>query len=190
MTVHIACVIDKSGSMYSLANDSIGGFNAFLEGQQLISGDAKFTLALFNDDYDLIHENKALSEVPKLTEKTYRPSGSTALYDAIGNIIVKIDKHKADEDKVIFVILTDGEENSSKEFDEKAIAEMISQHDDWEFVFLAANQDAFATGQQLNIKPGSTRSYTSSQAGTRAVYGEIHDTVSAYRAGNNIDSSH
>lgn len=177
MKVEIACVLDRSGSMTTIRDDAIGGFNAFLKDQQAIPGEAKLTLALFDDQYDVIHDAVDIASVPELTAETFVPRGWTALYDAVGRTIdgigARLSAAQDKPEKVIFVILTDGMENRSKEYTQERIAEMIKHQSEkygWEFIFLAANQDAFATGAQMNIPARTTANFAANSVGTQSAY--------------------
>ncbi len=190
MNVEIVCVIDRSGSMAAVADDAIGGFNSFLASQKEL-GEARFTLVLFDHDYQLIYNGEDLSSIPGLDHKSYVPRGTTALYDAIGRTIDQVGERfkysRNSPEKVIFVILTDGKENASTDYDREKVAQMIKHQQDkysWEFLFLAANQDAFAEGQAMNIKTDNTAHYESSKAGTRGAYAAMEKMVSRHRKEN------
>lgn len=186
--VEIVCVIDRSGSMLSIAQDAIGGFNNFLRNQKALSGEANLTLVLFDNEYQVAVDRGDLQLVKELDCGTFKPRGSTALYDAIGKAIneigAKLDSDETKPDKVIFVILTDGEENSSKEFTQEKIAEMIQHQQDkysWEFIFLAANQDAFAAGHALNIRAHNTANFAATAKGINDAYTDINNLTTGYR---------
>jgi uncharacterized protein YegL len=190
--VEIVCVIDRSGSMQLIANDAIGGFNAFLKDQQSQPGEAKLTLVLFDNAYEVLHDRVKLGDVPELNGLTYYPRGGTALYDAIGKSINTLGNNLDNEvnkpDKVIFVILTDGEENSSREFSKEKIAGMIKHQQEkysWEFIFLAANQDAFEAGSALNISAHNTANFSATGLGVRGAYANISGMTSSYRRQGN-----
>lgn len=128
----IAFILDRSGSMESIAADAIGGFNAFLQSQQQQPGSANFTLVLFDNEYDLVADGQEINKIKLLNKHTYVPRGSTALLDAIGKTIDNLGKRLSvtkEEDrpgKVIFAILTDGEENSSEFYTNDKISKMIT----------------------------------------------------------------
>ena len=191
MKAKIVCIIDRSGSMESIRTDAIGGFNAFLQEQKDFPGEARFTLILFNTGYEVLHANEPIANIQPLTASTYLPIGGTALYDAVGSAINAAGAELNDmpnedkPDKVIVVILTDGKENASHEFSREKVASMIKHQQDvysWEFIFLAANQDAFAVGWALNIKADNTANFIASGVGTREAYGKIDSMTKAYRA--------
>jgi uncharacterized protein YegL len=171
----IACIIDRSGSMDAIRTETIGGFNAFVEAQRQEQGIARLTLVLFDHEYLLIHQNIDLREVPPLTAENYVPRGTTAMLDAIGRTMDEIGKRLANTPenerpaKVIICILTDGLENASQHYNRSQIAERIRHQQEkyaWEFVFLAANQDAVATGAGLSIPATDSLSFSATSSGT------------------------
>lgn len=194
----ITFVLDRSGSMETVRDDTIGGFNAFLATQKATPGEATVTLAQFDTIHDTIYEAKPLHEALPLTRDTFVPRGSTALLDAIGMNINRTGARLAamrEEDrpsKVVFVIVTDGHENSSREFARPAILEMISKQREaykWEFVFLGANQDAIAAGASIGISAASSMSYAANSAGTIKAFASTARTVAQYRTGATQDTS-
>jgi len=189
----ISVVLDRSGSMESVRKDTIGGFNAFLEEQQAQPGEATLTLAQFDDQYEIMHDGKRIKDVPALTEQTFVPRGMTALLDAIGRTIVATGARlaamsEADRPaKVIFVILTDGEENHSREFDLAKVTEMIEHQRkvySWDFVFLGANQDAIKAAAGLGINRGHALNYVANSQGTCCAFSAMSRGLSSYRSGN------
>jgi len=185
----IICVLDRSGSMCSIINDAIGGFNSFLQSQQnLEEGEAKMTIAMFDDQYELICESKKIAKVKAFDNTTYVPRGSTALNDAIGKTIQTVaenfDKRKKGQqpENVIFVILTDGDENSSREYDLTMIKKMIEKQEKeskWEFVFLSSDVNAFQQGAGYGIH--RTSRMAANGQGTVAAYACLDQSVSQCR---------
>lgn len=181
--VEVVCVMDRSGSMEAIRSDAIGGFNSFLGGQKEHPGEARFTLVLFDHEYDLVHDRVDIQDAPLLDGETYVPRGTTALLDAVGRTIDDVGKRLSETPepdrpaKVIVSILTDGLENASRDYDNGRIAEMITHQQQkygWEFVFLAANQDAIATARSMSIRPEDAISYEASPAGVRAAHAELN----------------
>lgn len=163
----IAVVLDRSGSMIEVQADTEGGLRAFLEAQAEAPGETFVSLYEFDDRYSVVYENLPLADVP-----AYRlaPRGTTALLDAVGKTITTLGRQlaeKPDDERpgeVVVVILTDGEENSSREYQLPLINKMITLQQEkygWQFVFLGADQDAFATGGSMGIRADSTLSYAS-----------------------------
>ena len=168
---HLAVILDRTGSMESIRDDTIGGFNAFLSEQKQQPCKATLTLVQFDsqDPYEIIHQVKTVQEVPDLTKETYVPRATTPLLDAIGRGINDLEKCLADmkEDdrpsKAVFVVITDGQENSSREFRRDQIMKMINEKEKqsgWQFVFLSADLDAIndAMDHGFQAKAASSRS--------------------------------
>lgn len=176
----IIFVIDKSGSMSHLTKDTIGGFNGFIESQK---DDTKTTLTtvLFDTSWKILHDGIDVYEVSPMTSKDYIAGGGTAMLDAIGEIINRVqDRH--DElgaekpDNVLFVITTDGEENSSRKFTKAQIEKMIKHQTNghgWEFMFLGANMDAVKEAQDIGINANRAVSYDWTTIGTDALYSTV-----------------
>jgi Mg-chelatase subunit ChlD len=148
-------LLDRSGSMESCWDDTIGGFNAFLNEQKATGG--TLTLIQFDHEYQLTYERVKIEEVATMSRETYKPRGSTALLDAIGRLVK--DWKGASNPSV--VILTDGQENASHKFTKAHIKDLIEQKtkDGWTFAYLGANQDAFAEASSIGIAPGCTMNY-------------------------------
>ncbi len=189
----ILAIIDKSGSMNSVRDDSIVGFNRFLNDQKQIPGKCDMTLILFSDynKINIVYENENIQDIPELTDKTYSPSGVTALWDAMGEGIDNLGRYLSgiSEDnrpeKIIVCILTDGMENNSQKIkDKNIIAEKVKHQQEkynWEFIFLAANQDAVLSGQSMGLKADNCMNYQSTGIGTRTAYDNLSRTVSSIR---------
>lgn len=184
-------IIDKSGSMCGLENDTIGGFNSMLEKQKNVDGDAIVTTVLFNHEAQTIHDRFNINDVSPMTADDYVAGGCTALLDAVGNSIertVNVQKHLPEEaraEKVIFVIITDGYENASKRFTYKKLKSMIDHEQNeygWEFIFLGANIDAVSEGAKFGIREDRAVKYKSDSVGTVLNYEVLGDAVSEMRA--------
>ena len=188
-STEIIFVIDKSGSMSRLTNDTIEGFNGFVESQK---DDTKTTLTtvLFDTSWKILHDGVNVYEVKPMTNKDYMAYGGTAMLDAIGDTINRVqDRH--DElgaekpEKVLFVITTDGEENSSKKFTKVQIEKMIKHQTNghgWEFMFLGANMDAVKEAQDIGINATRAVSYDWSISGTDALYSTVTAAACATKA--------
>lgn len=192
-------VLDRSGSMSGLAADTIGGFNELIEKQKKIEGDAYVTTVLFDHEYEVLHDHVALEEVAPLTDKEYFARGSTALLDAVGRTIDSVGARLAataeDErpEHVVFVITTDGMENSSREYTAKRVRGMIEhqqQKYSWQFVFLGANMDAVSEARNLGISAKYAADFTPSHSGVRKMYSmALHDVVMCARIGSDMGSA-
>ncbi len=183
--------------MRSVMADTIGGFNTFLEQQQKATtpdNPATWTLVQFDDvdPQEVVHDALAIGQVPPLTDATFQPRGNTPLLDALGKCIVRTgERLKAlpepmRPEKVIFVLITDGQENASHEYTRRQVFDMIEHQRavyKWEFVYLGANQDAIQEAQQIGIPVAAAATYTASSRGTRAAYGIVGQTVNRMRQG-------
>lgn len=184
---HIICILDRSGSMSSIINDSIGGFNTFLKEQKELPDEATITVALFDDRYDLLYDNVNIKEAQELTKDTWIPRGLTALYDAIGKTIAKEKEYFAKHErpsKVLVCIVTDGLENASKEYKLDDVKKLIGdcEKDDWNFIYLAANQDAFDVGTSFGVSAGNTYTYTATADGVFSMSSTLSSAATTYRS--------
>lgn len=184
----IACVIDRSGSMTPIRDDAIGGFNTFLKEQQELPDKANATVCLFDNEYILLHDGTDLTEVKPLTSKTYVPRGTTALYDAIGRTISAIDSRvsKSPDQKVVIAILTDGQENASREFNKTKIMDMIKAREKqgWLILYLSASANAFADASSIGVSSNNTMSFTADSSGMRKAYSSMSFSTASYRSTN------
>jgi Mg-chelatase subunit ChlD len=176
-TDEIIVIVDRSGSMGSIALEAQGGINGFIDQQQKMPGEAKFTLVEFDSYVDIVQERVPLREA---TPYELQPRGMTSLYDAIGITLSPYVKGVETDDKgsKVVVIVTDGGENSSKEYTRTDINEMITSLQDsgWDFIFLAANQDAMEAGTSIGVKGADTVNFAATSGGVTAAY----DTAMAY----------
>jgi hypothetical protein len=173
--VLVNVILDKSGSMGSKVQDVIGGFNHYIdELAKEKAVDYGFSLTLFDTAVALKYKAVPLAKVERLSEKSYCPSGNTALLDAVGDTVQTLST--ADYDKIVTVIMTDGEENSSREWTQAAVRELIQAKEkqgNWTFVFLGANIDAFAQGERLGVLPANAVCYE------RSSYRAVYDSLAA-----------
>lgn len=161
-------ILDKSGSMYGLEKDTIGGFNSMLDKQKKRDGEALISTILFSTESFVLHDRVSIDKVKNITDKEYTTGGGTALLDAVGEAvkhISNIHKYAREEDRpehTIFVIITDGYENSSIRYDYHAVKKLIEKQKEkfgWEFIFLGANIDAAAEADRLGISRNMSMSY-------------------------------
>jgi uncharacterized protein YegL len=186
MSVELIIILDKSGSMQKLANDTIGGFNKFIEDQKADkTTKANVSLITFSEDYNTPFYRKDVNEIPDLNRETYVPSGGTALLDAIGHTLPQFAnafQKSGDVDGVMVIIMTDGEENSSRSFKKDQIKEMIKGYENsgWKFIYMGANQDAFHEGGQVGLV--NTRGFAATGQGVRNAYDTLSLSATSYRA--------
>jgi hypothetical protein len=187
---HITVLLDESGSMGHLAEDTRGGFNNFLTEQQAVEGKATMTVCKFSSGYTILSSMRDIKSVEPLTVRTYSPGGGTALLDAMGRCITELGSAlaKMPEEKrpgkVLFLVITDGEENASKEWTKAKIAEMVKHQEEaykWNFLYLGANVDAFGESADLGIRASNAIGYTASAKGIGAAYNVMSRGLSAVR---------
>ncbi len=182
-------ILDKSGSMAGLERDTIGGFNSMLDKQKRAGGECRITTVLFDNRYELLHDRIDIQAVGPMTEQEYQVGGSTALLDAIGRTIrklVRVQRGTAEDyraENVMFIIITDGEENSSREYSAQKIKSMIEEEKKygWEFVFLGANIDAVETAGRFGISADRAVDYVPDSAGTELNFQMMSEAVTAFR---------
>lgn len=190
---HIAVALDRSGSMSSMATEVVSGFNKFVEDQKKEEGEATLSLFQFDDIYEVVHD---FINIKDMSGIKLNPRGSTALLDAMGQTLeetrAKVLKMKDDEQpsKVIFVFITDGEENASTKYNRKQIFAMIKDlksadrgdQINWEFVFIGANQDAISEGGSMGIRAQSSITFDASGAGATLAFQSLSKGMSSYRS--------
>lgn len=197
-------ILDKSGSMAGLEADTIGGFNSMLSKQQAeitpggTGGECRITTVLFDNNYELLHDRIDIEAVSPITGKEYSVGGSTALLDAIGRTVHKIgavQKNTAEEyraEKVMFVIITDGEENSSREYTAEAVKALIERQKEkygWEFIFLGANIDAVQTAGRFGIAPDRAADYLADSKGTQLSFHVMSQAVASFRETGELEEA-
>jgi len=183
-------ILDRSGSMHGLEDDTLGGFNSMLEKQKKEEGDAFVSTVLFNDHSAVIHDRVDIQKVEPMTKEQYQAWGCTALLDAVGGAIHhigNIHKYARKEDvpdKTLFVIITDGMENASHKYSLSKVKKMIEKEKEkygWEFLFLGANIDAVSTARGLGIGEDRAVKYCCDEQGTALNYDAIGKVASCLR---------
>ncbi len=186
----IIFIIDRSGSMGGLEEDTIGGYNAFLKRQKEAEGEAIISTVLFNNTSEVIHDRKPIDEVKPLSNEEYRVGGCTALLDAIGGAIHHIrnlHKYARTEDvpeKTIVVITTDGLENASRNYSYSKVKKMVEEETKeygWEFLFLGANMDAIKAAGSFGIDEDHAVRFHSDSVGTQLNYRVVSEAVASFR---------
>lgn len=189
--LEIAFILDESGSMRDLWQETINGYNKTLEEQKGKEGKALVTTIAFNEFSRIIHDGEDIEKVRPITKEDYSPSGCTALYDAIGTTIEKVATRQKENksDKTMIVIITDGMENASIEYTGKAIKNLINAKEEqgWEFLFLGANIDSIQTAGDIGIKRDNAVDYKPDREGLEVVYKCLSRSVSKMRTKGSID---
>jgi Mg-chelatase subunit ChlD len=175
-STHIHILLDRSGSMASIADDVIGGFNTFLKEQQANGPDARLTLVQFDsqDAQDVILSGSPIMDAKPLNSTIYRPRGGTPLLDATGRLIERAmleeqirSQNRLPQEDIVFVSITDGEENQSREYTLEQVRNLIAEREaaGWTFVFLSAALDAYGDATKLGIKAGSIQAFMADKGG-------------------------
>lgn len=186
----IVFILDRSGSMAGLEDDTIGGFNAMVEKQKREQGQALLSAVLFSNESQVIYDRADIQRVEPMTDRQYRVGGCTALLDAIGGAvhhIANVHKYAREEDrpaKTVFVITTDGMENASRAYTYGDVQRMVKHEQEkhgWEFLFLGANMDAISAARSFGIRPDRAVRYSVCGEGTELNYRVVSETVSRVR---------
>lgn len=185
--LELVFVIDKSGSMHHLQDDTIGNFNSVIKSQKESEseGNVYVTTVMFNQKNQKVHDRKDIKNVEDITKKDYRAGGSTALLDAVGSTINDLSNNESVKDhKVLFVIITDGYENCSKEFKKEDVKKLIdkkTKDEKWEFKFFGANIDAFREGSKIGIRKDGILNFAATSKGVGEVFDSIRSSIESAR---------
>ena len=191
----IVFILDKSGSMSGLEADTIGGYNSFLERQKKEEGEAYVSTVLFSDTNSVIHDRVPISKIEPMNDKQYSVGGCTALLDAIGGAIKHIGnvhKYAREEDrpeKTVFVVTTDGQENSSRVYDYEKIKKLVKKQQEkygWEFIFLGANIDAITEAGRLGIASNRAVRYECDGVGTMLNFECMSESIVNFRVADSM----
>lgn len=185
----VVFILDRSGSMAGLESDTIGGFNSMLKKQREVEGEVLISTVLFDHESIVLHDRVPLADVKDLTAEDYEVRGCTALLDAVGDAIKHIKnvhKYAREEDrpsKTLFIITTDGEENSSVKFSHEDIKKLIEtqKKNNWEFIFLGANIDAVHVASSMGINANRAVNYHSDKKGTHEAFGAFANFMACAR---------
>ena len=193
----IVFILDQSGSMWGLRDDTIGGYNTYVEDQKKHDGEAYLTTVLFDDHYVLLHDHVNIQNVKPITHDEYHPNGTTALMDAVGKTINYVGQRLSntpEEERpahVIFVITTDGYENASHEYTRAQVKQMIEHQQEkysWQFIFVGAGIDAYAEAASIGLGGYHTMSVSKSSVGTASMYSSVAFASNAIRGAATLDS--
>ena len=188
---HLIFVVDRSASMSSIASEMITGYNQFIKKQKENASECYVSFYQFDDQYDTVFERVALTDVKELNDDTYQPRGSTALFDAMGNTINNYGKYLSElpedqrPERILFVTITDGENNTSKIFTLEQVANMVKHQTEvysWDFVFLGSNIDAWSAGSTMNFRASSTMQFANVGGSVRSAFDSLAKNTMKYRA--------
>ena len=193
----VVFIIDESGSMHGLEGDTVGGFNSTVDKQKKLEGECLVSTVMFNTRSRVIHDRVNIKSIEKMTDNDYRPSGSTALIDALGDSIRHIKmvhRYIREEDvpsKTMFVITTDGMENASRKYSLSEVKKMIEERKEkgWEFVFLAANIDAAETARSYGIDADSCVDYVNDAEGNAIKYACMSEAIANVRTSKKLSKN-
>ena len=191
-TTHIVVLLDRSGSMEAIAADVVGGYNTFIRDQREAGADATVTLVQFDsqDPHEVVYESLAIADVPKLTSKTFIPRGGTPLFDATGKLVARIREQRAldtrptnEQPDVVFVTITDGEENESTEFTLQQLRQLTAncENEGWTFVYLSAGIDAYGDAGDLGVNSGRARAFKADKGGADAMFSNLSSSMLTLR---------
>ncbi len=193
----VVFILDRSGSMYGLRADTVGGFNSMVDKQKAEEGEALVSAVLFNDTSEVLYDRVDIRKIEPMTETQYVPGGTTALIDALGDAIHHIGnvhKYAREEDvpeHTLFIIMTDGMENASHRYSADDVREKVKRQQEkygWEFLFLGANIDAVETAKHYGFRGDRAARFHSDEAGTKLNYAVVSETIRKVRMGKGIDA--
>ena len=196
--MEIVFILDRSGSMAGLEQDTIGGFNGLIEKQKQEASSARVSLILFDDRTEVILDRVPIEDIGSLSEEEYYVRGSTALWDAVGRSVLHIarvhQKMKAENrpEKTLFIITTDGMENSSVEYSLDQVKQLIErqkERDHWEFLFLGANIDAVQTAGSMGIGASRAVNFHADKPGMRKNFGILAKAMKLYEESEELNEN-
>jgi len=187
-STHFVVLLDRSGSMESIAGDVIGGYNSFIKEQCAGGNDATVTLVQFDsqDAHEVVYDRMPIAEVPSLTPKTFIPRASTPLLDATGRLVARIREERAVDSRapehqpdVVFVTITDGHENNSTEFTLPRVRELIEncESEGWTFVYLSADLNAYGDARGMGVRNSRARAFKADKGGVDAMFSNLSSSA-------------
>ena len=194
----VVFILDRSGSMSGLEADTIGGFNSMIEKQRKEEGEAYISTVLFDDQTEVLYDRVPVGKIKPMNDRQYYVRGCTALLDAIGGAIhhiANVHKYAREEDrpeKTLFIIITDGMENSSHLYTYEKVKKMVEMEKEkygWEFLFLGANMDAIAAAKNFGIEEDKAVEYRSDDIGTRLNYAVMSEAICEFRTKGTVEKS-
>lgn len=191
----IIVLLDRSGSMASIKSDVEGGFKEFIEEQKKLDGECAVTLCQFDTEYETVWENRDLHSIEKLN---LTPRGGTALFDAMGKTIddvgyrLKNTPEKDRPERILFIVVTDGEENSSRKETSSSVKKRVNHQTNkynWKFIFMGANQDAVLAGENIGLNKGSSITFSANSSGVKSSFNILRGATAYYRTADTYNQS-
>lgn len=186
--VNVVFLLDRSGSMANCVTDTIGGYNYYLKEQRESANAVYVSTILFDHNYEILHDCVPINKVNDITKEQYYVRGTTALYDAIGKTIEDLDKKQLDN-KVLFIITTDGLENASVKYHKEQIKELIEGHKNIEFIYVGANIDSYAEASTIGIKYDHIANYETNTKGVSKLFKSVAKATENICFAGNLDDS-
>lgn len=183
----VVFLLDNSGSMDGSEEHTISSFNEYLEREKNNKYSTFITTILFNHTYRYLHKNINVIDVDNITNEDYYVGGTTALYDALGSAIKNIERQNTS--KVMFIIITDGYENSSVKYNKEQIKKMINKHDDWQFLYIGADIDSYASGSEIGIRKENIANYKKDKKATSLLFRSVGNVEKCMMCEEEINSS-
>lgn len=187
----VSFILDKSGSMQSVKDATISGFNEYIQTLKKSGGEYEFSLSLFDTEISILYTDEPIKNVKELNAEVYSPDGSTALYDAVCKTVNEVEK-KVTNQKVLVVIMTDGEENASKEYDQEAMRSKIKELEKtgkWSFIYLGANQDSYANAAKFGVSQMNTTNFQATNAGVKATMRSMATNTVSFASASNTNTA-
>lgn len=170
--VNVVFLLDRSGSMAGCVEDTIGGYNNYLNEQRQTANAVFVSTILFDNNYEVLHDCVPIEKIKDITKEQYYVRGTTALYDAIGKTIEDLDKKQLDN-KILFIITTDGLENASVNYHKEQVKELIEGHKNIEFIYVGANIDSYAEASSIGIKADYVANYETNEKGVKKLFKSV-----------------
>ena len=182
----VVFILDRSGSMSGSEENTITSFNEYLEKEKKNKFKTNITTVLFSHEFEYLYQRENVKDIKPLTNKEYYVGGCTALYDALGTSI--LDLEKINPNKALFIIITDGYENASQEFDKNKIKKLIKKHSEWEFIYIGADIDSYTSASEIGIRRDNVANYKKDREGTNILFNAVGNFECEYLSDTPVTS--
>lgn len=182
----VVFILDRSGSMSGSEENTITSFNEYLEKEKKNKFKTNITTVLFSHEFEYLYQRENVKDIKPLTNKEYYVGGCTALYDALGTSI--LDLEKVNPNKALFIIITDGYENASQEFDKNKIKKLIKKHSEWEFIYIGADIDSYTSASEIGIRRDNVANYKKDREGTNILFNAVGNFECEYLSDTPVTS--